>query len=57
VVIRGARAFLNIASDPDFPARQRHAPEIVGKLLQLEDFWQALNDPMTDAGYASYASE
>lgn len=47
-MIRGARALLNLVSDPDFPARQFVA-EISGKLLQLEDSWQSLNNPMTDA--------
>ncbi|MBI4323765.1 MAG: hypothetical protein HY674_00715, partial [Chloroflexi bacterium] len=46
-MIRGARALLNLVSDPDFPARQFVA-EISGKLLQLEDSWQSLNNPMTD---------
>lgn len=47
-MIRGARALLNVVSDPDFPASQ-FATEISGKLLQLEDSWQNLNHPMTDA--------
>ena len=47
-MIRGARALLNLVGDPDFPTRQFVA-EISGKLLQLEDSWQSLNNPMTDA--------
>jgi hypothetical protein len=47
-MIRGARALLNLVSDPDFPARQ-FVSEISGKLLQLEDSWQSLNNPMSDA--------
>jgi len=47
-LIRGARALLNLVSDPDFPAKELVA-EISGKLLQLEDSWQSLNSPMTDA--------
>ncbi|MCI0539418.1 MAG: hypothetical protein L0Z50_29770 [Verrucomicrobiales bacterium] len=47
-MMRGARALLNLVSDPDFPARQFVA-EISGKLLQLEDSWQSLNNSMTDA--------
>jgi len=47
-MIRAARALLNLVGDPDFPARQL-APEISGKLLQLEDSWESLNNPMTDA--------
>jgi hypothetical protein len=46
-MIRGARALLNLVSDADFPARELGA-EISGKLLQLEDSWQSLNNPMTD---------
>ena len=46
-MIRGARALLNLVSDPDFPAREFGA-EISGKILQLEDSWQSLNNPMTD---------
>jgi hypothetical protein len=47
-MIRQARALLNLVSDPDFPARHL-VPEISGKLLQLEDSWECLNNPMTDA--------
>ena len=46
-MMRGARALLNLVSDPDFPAREFVA-EISGKLLQLEDSWLSLNNPMTD---------
>src|SRR6266516_3337290 len=47
-MIRTARALLNLVSDPDFPARQL-VSEISGKLLQLEDSWESLKNPMTDA--------
>jgi len=47
-MIRGARALLNLVSDPDFPAKQ-FGTEISGKLLQLEDSWQSLNNPLSDA--------
>jgi hypothetical protein len=47
-MIRGARALLNLVSDPDFPEPQ-FVPEISGKLLQLESAWKSLNNPMTDA--------
>ena len=47
-MIRMARALLNLVSDPDFPAR-RLVSEISGKLLQLEDSWESLNNPVTDA--------
>ena len=46
-MIRGAHALLNLVSDPDFPVRESVA-EISGKILQLEDSWQSLNNPMTD---------
>jgi hypothetical protein len=36
-MIRGARALLNVVSDPDFPATEL-AGEISGKLLQLGRF-------------------
>ena len=47
-MISTARALLNLVSDPDFPSRQLLS-EISGKLLQLEDSWQSLNNPLTDA--------
>jgi len=46
--IRSAGILLNMARDPDFPARQ-FIPELEGKLLQLESSLQMLNNPMTDA--------
>ena len=55
-MIRGARALLNLVSDPDFPARQFVA-EISGKLLQLEDSWRSLNNPMTDAEADAFLRE
>jgi len=47
-MIRTARALLNLVSDPDFPSRQL-VSEISGKLLQREDSWKSLNNPVTDA--------
>lgn len=47
-MIRAARSLLNLVGDPDFPARQLFS-EISGKLLQLEDSWESLNNPMTEA--------
>src|SRR5436189_280059 len=47
-MIRTARALLNLVGDPDFPGRQL-VSEISGKLLQLEDSWESLNNPMSDA--------
>ena len=46
--IRSAGTLLNMARDPDFPARQ-FIPELEGKLLQLESSLQMLNNPMTEA--------
>ena len=47
-MIRGGRALLSLVGDPDFPAQQ-FAPEISGKLLQLEESWRGLNNPLADA--------
>jgi hypothetical protein len=49
-LMRSARSLLGIASDPEFPARRRFAPEIAGKLLQLQSYWESLNNPKTVAG-------
>ena len=35
-------------SDPDFPLRQS-APELAGKLRQLEKSWEMIQNPMSDA--------
>jgi hypothetical protein len=45
-MIRLTAAMLGQVSDPDFPARH-FAAEIKGRLLQLEDSWDLLNNPMT----------
>ena len=47
-MIHMARALLSLVSNPDFPARQL-VSEISGELLQLEDSWESLNNPVTDA--------
>ncbi len=45
-MIRLTASLLGQVSDPDFPARHFGA-EIKGRLLQLEDSWDLLNNPMT----------
>jgi hypothetical protein len=45
------RSGLNLDSlvkDPEYPGRH-FGPEIAGKLLQLQESWESLNHPMTDA--------
>ncbi len=46
-MIRGTRAILNVVSDPDFP-QQHFAAEVSGKLLQLEESWRSLTNPVTE---------
>ena len=48
MMLRSTRMLLNLAEDPDYPAR-RFIPEISGQLQRLESSWERLNDPMTDA--------
>jgi hypothetical protein len=45
-MIRLTASLLGQVSDPDFPVRH-FAAEIKGRLLQLEDSWDLLNNPMT----------
>ena len=45
-MIRLTASLRGQVSDPDFPARH-FAAEIKGRLLQLEDSWDLLNNPMT----------
>jgi hypothetical protein len=35
-------------ADPDFPAREL-LPEVAGRLKQIEDSWELVHNPMTDA--------
>ena len=44
-MIRLTASLLGQVSDPDFPVRH-FAAEIKGRLLQLEDSWELLNNPM-----------
>ena len=34
-------------NDPDFPAGRRFAPEVKGRLIQLQYSWEALDNPMS----------
>ena len=52
-MIRGARALLNVVSDPDFPERH-FAAELSGKLLQLEESWRSLTNPVTEPEAESF---
>jgi hypothetical protein len=47
MMLRSTRMLLNLAQDPDYPAR-RFIPELSGKLRQLEASWESLNNPMTE---------
>ena len=47
-MLRLARLLDGLVNDPDFPDRQ-FAVEIDGRLRQLQDSWDALNNPMTEA--------
>src|SRR5947208_6432596 len=41
------RSFRAQVSDPDFPLRQ-FAPEVAGKLRQLEKSWEMIQNPMSE---------
>jgi hypothetical protein len=34
-------------NDPDFPGSRRLAPEVKGRLIQLQYSWEALDNPMS----------
>jgi len=34
-------------NDPDFPAGRQFAPEVKGRLIQLQYSWEALDNPMS----------
>ena len=34
-------------NDPDFPAGRQLAPEVKGRLIQLQYSWEALDNPMS----------
>lgn len=48
LMLRLGRSFHAQVSDPDFPLRQ-FAPEVAGKLRQLEKSWDMIQNPMKDA--------
>lgn len=47
-MLRLTRILHTQVADPDFPARQ-FAPKLAGKLLQLEQSWELIQNPMPDA--------
>jgi hypothetical protein len=46
-LLRSALKLDSLVKDPEYPARH-FAPEIGGKLLQLQESWDSLNSPMTE---------
>jgi hypothetical protein len=46
-LLRSALKLDSLVKDPEYPARQ-FGPEIAGKLLQLQESWDSLNNPMPD---------
>src|SRR5438552_1248231 len=48
LMLRFGRSIHAQVSDPDFPLRQ-FAPEVAGKLRQLEKSWEMIHHPMSDA--------
>jgi len=47
-MLRLAHALHGQVTDPDFPARHL-IPEVAGKLRQLEESWEMVHNPMSDA--------
>ena len=47
-MLRLAHTIHGQVTDPDFPARQ-FIPEVTGKLRQLEESWEMIQNPMNDA--------
>src|ERR1041384_2393285 len=47
LMLRMGRSFHAQVSDPDFPLRQ-FAPEVAGKVRQLEKSWEMIQNPMSD---------
>ena len=45
-LLRSALKLDSLVKDPDYPARL-FGPEIAGKLLQLQESWESLSNPMT----------
>src|SRR6266446_7890314 len=55
LMLRLGRSFHAQVSDPDFPLPQ-FAPEVAGKLRQLEHSWEMIQNPMSDAEEIGRAS-
>jgi hypothetical protein len=47
-LLRSALKLDSMVKDPEYPARP-FGPDIAGKLLQLQQSWESLNNPMTEA--------
>jgi len=47
-LLRSALVLESLVKDPEYPARQ-FEKEIAGKLLQLQESWESLNNPVSDA--------
>ena len=47
-LLRSALVLESLVKDPEYPARQ-FEKEIAGKLLQLQESWESLNNPLSDA--------
>lgn len=47
-MLRWTRLLQALVNDPEFPLRQ-FAPEVAGRLLQLEESWGLVHDDLSDA--------
>jgi hypothetical protein len=47
-ILRWTRILQSLVQDPEFPAREC-APEVSGRLLQLEESYNLIHDPISDA--------
>jgi len=47
-ILRLTRLLNAEVNDPEFPAGRQFAPQIKGRLVQLQYSWEALNNPMTE---------
>jgi hypothetical protein len=46
-LIRSAHLMQSLMEDPEYPTRE-FLPEVQGKLLQLQDTWDMIHNPMPD---------
>ncbi len=46
-LLRSALKLDSLVKDPEYPGHQ-FGPEIAGKLLQLQESWESLNNPIAD---------